>query len=83
VGRQELENGVMRQRLDDTSAVVGAEDLEDVGATGEPARDADGPRVDSVPELVKRQCVSFQRRESSSATRIASSVGAAKWVPCP
>ena len=37
--------------------------------------------VDSVPELVKRQRVRFQRRAGSSATTIASSVGAAKWVP--
>src|SRR5215218_3967906 len=37
--------------------------------------------VDSVPELVKRQCGSPQRRRSSSATVIEPSVGAAKWVP--
>jgi hypothetical protein len=37
--------------------------------------------VDSVPELVKRQCGSPQRRRSSSATTIEPSVGAAKCVP--
>ena len=37
--------------------------------------------VDSVPEFVKRQWGSPQRRRSSSATAIEPSVGAAKCVP--
>ena len=37
--------------------------------------------VASVPELQNRQLGNPKRRESSSATTIASSVGWAKWVP--